>query len=233
MVKDMISLTHEHFLFKQITEPTHMQGNTIDLCFSNNHAFVHSYQCCRTLFSNHYIVKGRSTYSKFHKPQSYRQPLSSAGPEAEFNKLNFMSDEADWNSLECELGAQDWNATLTGLDPGEMLTKILKTCAGISQKFIFPKKRTDRKTSRIPRIHRILMRRRCIVNKHMSSAKSDAKKSKLMAAVKDIEKSYINHTAMRNQTWSTKQYQPLRRTANISIATLRDTARSQLGLDLS
>ena len=42
-----------------------------------------------------------------------------------------MSDEADWDSLESELDAQDWNATLAGLDPGEMLTKLLETCASI------------------------------------------------------------------------------------------------------
>ena len=188
MAKNLIDLTHEHFLFQQITEPTHRQGNTLDLCFSNNPAFVHSYQCCRTIFSDHYIVEGRSTYSKFHRPQSYRQPHSSAGPGAEFDKLNFMSDEADWDSLENELDAQDWNATLAGLDPGEMLTKLLETCASISQKFIPLRKRSDRKTSRIPRIRRILMRRRCKVNKQMSSAKSDAKKNKLMSEAKDIEK---------------------------------------------
>ena len=95
MAKDLIDLTHEQFLFQQITEPTHRQGNTLDLCFSNNPAFVHSYQCCWTLFSDHYIIEGCSTYSKFHRPQSYRQPHWSAGPGAEFDKLNFMSEEAD------------------------------------------------------------------------------------------------------------------------------------------
>ena len=107
-----------------------------------------------------------------------------------------MSDEADWDSLECELDAQDWNTTLAGLDPGEMLTKPLKTCASISQKNIPLWKRSDRKTTRMPHICRILICRQCKVNKQILSAKSDAKKNKLMAESNDIEKklqeSYLN-----------------------------------------
>ena len=231
MAKDLKDLTHEH-LFQKITGPTHRQGNSLDLCFSNNLAFVYSYQCCRSLFFDHYIVEGRSTYSKFPTPQSYPQLHSSVEPGAEFDKLNFMSDEADWDSLERDLDAQDWNTTLAGLDPGEMLTKPLKTCASISHVALSEKEVTERLVEYLTCIEFLCAGDVKWINR-CPAPKTTPRRTNLWQKQRTLRKSCRNHTTMRNQKWSIKQYQPLRRTANISIATLKNTARSQLCLDLS
>ena len=101
MIQELSELVNEHFLFQQITKPTHRQGNVLDLCFTNNPVFIHSYQCTETSFSDHRIIECRSTYNRRSaNPASNRQPHTSDGPGAVFDTLNFMSDEVDWDSID-------------------------------------------------------------------------------------------------------------------------------------
>ena len=58
VAKDFEDLGNEHFLFQQIHKPTHRLRNILDLCFFNNPAFNHSYQCSATIFTYHYILQG-------------------------------------------------------------------------------------------------------------------------------------------------------------------------------
>ena len=63
MIKDLKYLSDEFFLFQQVQESTHKRKNVLDLIFCNNPAFVHSYQCSQSIFSDHHIVEVTSTYS--------------------------------------------------------------------------------------------------------------------------------------------------------------------------
>lgn len=188
MVHDLKEVTDEHFLFQQIQKPTHRRGNTLDLCFCNNPAFIHSYQCAATALSDHSIIECSTLYTSASSHSSNRQPDYRDGNGAIFDGLNFMSEDVDWDSLDKELSEVDWNSAFQDLDPGQMFDSFVQTCSHISQKHAPKRKVKTRKISKIPRPRRILMRRRTKVNRQLVATTSDAKKIKLAAEAKEIEK---------------------------------------------
>ena len=58
MISIMRDMCNDNALLQVIKSPTHYQGNTLDLVFTNNTELIHSYQCNETLRSifYHYIV---------------------------------------------------------------------------------------------------------------------------------------------------------------------------------
>ena len=73
MAKDFDDLTSESYLYLQIMKQTHYHGSILD---SNNQACVHRYQCCTTIFSDHYIVEGHTTNSSTRHEENYFNPLA-------------------------------------------------------------------------------------------------------------------------------------------------------------
>ena len=86
MVKNLQDLTEEHFLFQHIHKATHRHGNTLDLCFSNNPAFIHSYECVATQLSDHYIIEGRTTHGAALQKTMCHRPNSSDSTSSVFDE---------------------------------------------------------------------------------------------------------------------------------------------------
>ena len=133
-------LTSEYFLQQGISEPTHKDGNTLDLCFTNNSRLIHSYQCDRTVMSHHCVVHCKTSL-KANSPdgETFRHPNEDDGPGSIFDSLNFLSDDADWEGLEKNLEQTDWNAVMGDpeqADPAEMLENFISKCAEGSKNFI-------------------------------------------------------------------------------------------------
>ena len=199
MAQDLSELMEEHVLFQQIPKSTHKRGNVLDLCSCNNPDFSHSYQCTETALSDHHTIECHSTYSKGPAQQtSDRQPHTSDGPAETFDELNFMSEEVDWDELDRELQDIDCETEFHVLSPSQMLSKPIDTCSCISRKYV-PRRKACEKINKIPRIRRIHMRRWSKVNKQLASSSSDAKRIKLTAEAREIEKklqeSYTNQRA--------------------------------------
>ena len=95
MVKTLRDLTEEHFLLQLIHKAIHHHGNTLDLCFSDNPAFIHSYECAATQLSDHYIIEGRTTHGAALHKTTCHSPNASDITSSVFDELNFFSDEAD------------------------------------------------------------------------------------------------------------------------------------------
>ena len=189
MASRLQELTNEHFMYQQISGPTHRMGNTLDLFFSNNPAFIHSYQCCPTVFSDHHIIEGCTTHnSTSQKRDTFRHPHTSDGPGAAFDSLNFFSEEVDWDGLRHELDSHDWEEDFKDMGPSEMLKCFLEICTKCAVKFVPVRKSTEKKASHIPRDRRILMRRRTKVNKQLTCVTSEARRARLTAESRDIEK---------------------------------------------
>ena len=189
MVQLLEDLTNDHFLFQQITGSTHRFGNTLDLCFSNNPALMHHYNCSPTIFSDHYLIEGSAAFKTSAEDQgTFRQPNSEDGASATFDTLNFFSEDANWNEVQNDLSKVNWGDEFKSLDPGQMLNRLIETCTEVAKKHVPLRKSNGKKKSKIPRIRRILMRRRSKVNKQLCSNISDARKNKLKAESQDIEK---------------------------------------------
>ena len=62
MVSALYSFAVDNFLVQQIEQPTHRDGNILDLLFTNNSDLVHSYTSTYSGQSDHKVVEVRSHY---------------------------------------------------------------------------------------------------------------------------------------------------------------------------
>ena len=145
MLDDLEEVTAEHFLLQYIIKPTHKDGNILDLCFTNNAALIHSFQCDITIASHHSIVNLKTSLkTQCVEEATFRQPHPEDGPGSIFDSLNFFSDEANWLGLSEKLKHTNWKEVLgdpESSDPEEMMNKLIQKCADESRHFI-PKRKT-------------------------------------------------------------------------------------------
>ena len=145
MITDLKDLTDEYFLFQQIHKPTHKLGNTLDLCYSSNAAFIHSYECDETTMSDHFIINGHTTHNTSCASESYRQPNETDGCNATFDKLNFFSEDINWEKVEAELDNHNWEYEFLNTSPTDMLKYLNKACTEAANKFCILLKTRERK----------------------------------------------------------------------------------------
>ena len=69
-----------------------------------------------------------------------------------------------------------------------MLNTLIETCSCICEKYVPRRKLSQKKRSSIPHTRRILMRRRTKINKQLANSPSDARRMKLTAEAREIEK---------------------------------------------
>ena len=84
-----------------IHEPTHRDGNTLDLIFTNNVNYIHSFSSVTTALSDHHIVECRVSYMD-HGSVPPQMDTSRPVPDGEnvtFFDLNFLSDSINWESI--------------------------------------------------------------------------------------------------------------------------------------
>ena len=96
MIEDLVTLTNGYFLSQFIQKPTHKNGNTLDLLFTNNPRILHSQKVIDTVsvFSDHYVVE---CFTMFNKSTSKKDehPENSVEAATGLGKFNFFSEEAD------------------------------------------------------------------------------------------------------------------------------------------
>ena len=191
----MIEMIHNfadcYFMSQLISGPTQRSGNTLDLCFSNNPALLYNYDAINTLYSDHKILQCNTKLcidDNNPEPETYRVPQPEDGPQAEFDNLNFFSEDVKWDEIEQELSEVSWPEELAELELYEMVERINEICLTICRDRVPERTTVNRKRSKIPRTRRILMRRRCKVNKQLSYVKSQARRTKLEDEAREIEK---------------------------------------------
>jgi hypothetical protein len=87
-----------------ITDPSHYQGNTLDLIFTNNDILIHSSVITPTLRSiSHHHLKAYTQYkAPLNLDEETKHPRLSP-----LDSYNFQSKAVDWDSI---------NANLSGID---------------------------------------------------------------------------------------------------------------------
>ena len=189
MIQGLVELTNDFFLSQKIIKSTHRKGNTLDLLFTNNPHFLHSYDCTDTMYSDHSFVECSTTYSCSTQKVD-QEPVQSGS----FDKLNFFSDAVDWDSLNSELTSHDWRAEFRARSPEDMLDRFLEVCLSTAEEQV-PLKARVRKNgnaSKIPRDRRNLMRQRRRVNAQLRKTTSEPRRKKLKLQNRDIEKRLQN-----------------------------------------
>ena len=164
----MHSFACQHLLLQVVDAPTHRKGNTLDLLFTNNCNYIHSYESHETVLSDHNVLEFKVHYTT--SPTTSKPTETVQNDEVSFYDLNFFSDEIDWHSIKASLSDIDWSQLLLRLDPCEMMDTFQEICLNICKDKV-PRKRPmklcDNKR-RIPRHRRRLMRSRRKLQKHIS-----------------------------------------------------------------
>jgi hypothetical protein len=187
MMSDLMDLAGEFFLQQQIKQPTHKRGNILDLLFTNNVHFLHSYETVESMYSDHHILECATLYCT--EPSVEHAPRASDSTRS-FDNLNFFSEETNWAGLEEEMQNQDWETAFDGLDLNDMMSHFLGICLDAARKHVPVKQGRSGSKSRghIPRERKNLMRRRRRVNAQLRKTISEPRREKLKTEARDIEK---------------------------------------------
>ena len=188
MVKNLYDATLEHFMTQHIDQSTHINGNTLDLLFTNNSHLIHDLSVIPSSQSDHYRIDVSARYTSPREDQEDTQPKEE-DEATDFNRLNFFEESIDWESLDDELKNHKWTSEFRGLDVAGMMDRFTSVCLSISQKYV-PLRRPHSTTKRrkIPRHRRILMRNRTKLNKRYIAAKSEASRQSILQNLIKIEK---------------------------------------------
>ena len=194
MIEIMENLMNNHFLNQLVSEPTHKDGNTLDLILTNNPDILHDLNITEPLKSttHHFILEVASNlhsniqciHEEDTKEENSLPPLKS---------LNFHSNEVDWESMKNSMEEVDWDSEFTDISPDEMVERILLISHRISKQYV-PERRARNKAKQIPKDRRSLMRRRNRINNRLrrnavSPAKREALRRELIQTEKQLNQS--------------------------------------------
>ena len=187
MIETLNNLANTHFLNQIVKQPTHKDGNILDLILINNMELLHDLSVTEPLRSatHHYFLEVASSLSATHGNSQEEDEVDINIPP--LRTLNFHSDDADWINMECKLDEVNWHDELRGLDPDQMVDKILQISYDTAEQHI-PKRKAAKKQGTIPRDRKNLMRRRNRLNKIFSRATTAVRKEKIRTELIDIEK---------------------------------------------
>ena len=178
-------------LFQHITEPTHYQGNVLDLLFTNLSELVYEVKYFDPLLSvsHHRVIEVSTTFSfgaKSYIDNSNKGQRTNVVPP--LSTLNFQHDDIDWNSLEQDLLSIDWDFEFSKLSLEKIVQRLLDISYECALSYVPPKRNKQRVKSKIPKDRRRLMTRRRRVNQRLLQVKSEAIKLKLKKELIEIEK---------------------------------------------
>ena len=186
LLQSVSNFTNKHFLSQHIINtPTHVDGGTLDLVFSNNQSLVHSYKTLVPLrsTSDHYVLEVKTPLFNNDINQEEEKPNFSSP----FNNLNFFSNDIQWESICTEIKERTNVQNFLDLPPNEKLDKFMSILIDVCHKFV-PTKRSARKAAtQIPRDRRILMRKRRKLHIQMESATTQSKQSKIREKLVKVE----------------------------------------------
>ena len=214
MFEDLKSLSTEHSLTQMIDGPTHRHGNTLDLIFTNNINYIHSFTSNVTALSDHYIVECKVCYIDTKPTSCYPEQTGTENvQETQFYDLNFFSEEVNWRALTKELSGINWRLLFRKCSPGEMMETFLDLCLDISKRHVPLKRRsqaTSRKPQNIPRHRRNFMRTRRRIQKQILSTLSESRKQALRRRLIEIEKQLQSSYAAEKETEERKAVDKIR-----------------------
>ena len=206
IVKSLYDLALEHFLTQEVDQPTHKNGNVLDLLFTNNSHLIHNLCVIPSFNSDHYRIDFTSRYSSSSTHDKDDTQQTQDNEAVGFNRLNFFDDSIDWESLDDELTNYNWSSEFRGMDAAGMMDRFTTVCLSIAEKWVPHRRHSHHSTTKyrnIPRHRRILMRNRTKLNKRYAAATSETNRhfihQKLVNIEKELSKSHENQRELEEK----------------------------------
>ena len=186
----LLCLTDEFFMTQVVDKPTHYEGNTLDLIFTNNSDVIFDCQHIeplRTTSHHHVLEITTSIKMADFKVQNQRKSHSNI-VSSPLSSLNFSSPDIAWSSLDNDLSLIDWVTEFKNHNVDEILDKFLSISFDIAKKYVPLRKKGGCHKIPIPKDRRKLMTRRRCINKQLVRTKSSSSKAKFKSELVEIEK---------------------------------------------
>ena len=235
MAQELHTLTMENFMVQYVDEPTHRDGNTLDLLFSNNSDLVHSFTSAHSLLLDHHMIEFKAVY----KPNTSHQEEKEAENENEapkpsqlsFRNFNFFSDEINWESINHAFSNYNWWQDFKGCTPDAMMKKFCAICLATVPDYVPPRSKAQSSSNKIPRHRRILMRTRRRINIQLSKAPPEERRQALRKRLMEIEKklqySYHSQRAAREK----KAVDSIQRNPKYFFSYAKRFSKIKIGID--
>ena len=216
MVQELHTLTTKNFMVQYVDEPTHRDGNTLDLLFSNNSDLVHSFTSAHSLLSDHHMIEFKAVYKQntsYQEEKEAENENEAPKPnQLSFRNFNFFSDEINWESINHAFSNYNWWRDFKGCTPDAMMKKFCAICLATVPDYVPPRSKAQSSSNKIPRHRRILMRTRRRINIQLSKAPPEERRHALRKQLMEIEKklqySYHSQTAAREKAVDSIQRNP-------------------------
>ena len=143
MFNMLSEFTNDLCLKQYVDNPTHKDGNILDLFFTNNDVLVNDLLYPKPLNSitHHCIVEVATTY----RPNIQRFKERKAPPRTGFHTLNFFHEDVNWDEINAAFSEYDWAREFKNKRPEQILNLFLDICFEIVKEFVPLKKTTTTK----------------------------------------------------------------------------------------
>ena len=133
MIATLTSFCDELHLTQVIKEPTHYQGNILDLVLTNNTSLIHNILVTPTsrCISHHSMVSIQTLYKAHIQPEE----VEDTPRLSPLDYLNFHSKETNWKAMNNELKSRNLEG-LKDKTPNEMLESIYKIILEVSEEHV-------------------------------------------------------------------------------------------------
>ena len=171
MNETLNSFCNEFYLKQYVNQPTHKDGNVLDLLFTNNSDLISDINVTETLLSisHHKFVDMETTYKSKYQIVDVQPTFQ------RFQSLNFFSDKADWSGLKNALSQCNWVSLFENKSSSEILDTFYDVCFDTCSTFI-PKRKVQSRGKKVNPVKKKLLRRRKQLTKRLSRAKSSSRR---------------------------------------------------------
>ena len=141
MIDFLHNFKEELLLTQHVMYPTHKDGNTLDLVFTNNSQLIHNYNCTEILLSisHHKIIEISTTYKTTFNYQNKKEQEKKFN--SVFENLNFFSEDINWDELNKYLLDYDWHTDFRGKSTEETLYSVIQD---VSSEYVPRRKQVKR-----------------------------------------------------------------------------------------
>ena len=185
MITCLNNFCTEHLLSQIILQPTHYQGNILDLVMTNNTSLIHDYNCVPTLRSiSHHLMINVQTQYKSLNISSNEEQQDKLSP---LDRLNFHSKDVNWELFNEALLNINWVESLQERTPDEMLETLYNAIQEISQAHVPQRKKPLSKRNRVTRLKNNFKRRKQRINSQLRNHPSLARRNNLQNELIQVE----------------------------------------------
>ena len=201
MVADLFTLTMDHLMIQQVDQPTHRDGNILDILFTNNSDFIHSFFPSYSILSDHFLLEFKVIYNTGN---SLKAPLPNNDfleRNLSFRNYNFFNEEINWNALNSSIQDHNWTMEFRGCNAEVMLQKFYSVILSFVADHVPLRHPPNKTKSKIPRDRRTLMRTRRRINIQLAKSppanRLEALKKRRIDIEKALQKSHYAEAAQR------------------------------------